>query len=247
MPFVVEEVNIEKDWDELFKCQWAAWTNPPQPFWELMCPVSGEGPAAEAEAIKAGADHLLQLSKYDPNDRWVKVTDIDTGKIIAGALWKICSTNPFRAPPEKFDAFWWPEGSEFRELLNAMFGQMQDYRQKMMNVAHAYLAILFTHPDHRNRGAGSLLTEWGTRKADESGLEAYVESSVMGKPVYEKCGFVVVMGHPGMKFENPNPSDKWKRLVKGLKAQPPTLMWRPSGGKYEAGKTVIPWEGKPRE
>jgi len=106
--------------------------------------------------------------------------------------------------------------------------------------------MLFTHPDHRNRGAGSLLTEWGARKADESGLEAYVEASVMGKSVYEKHGFVV-MSVPELKFENPHPSEEWKRLVQGLRAEPPTLMWRPSGGKYEAGKTVIPWEGKPRE
>lgn len=142
MPLIVENVNFEKDWDELFESQWAAWTNPPQPFWQLMFPVSGDGPGAEAEAKKVGADRQLQLSKSDPNNRWLKVIDTDTGKIVAGALWKIYSTNPFRAPPEKFDAFWWPEGSEFRELINAMFQQMQADRQKMMNVTHACSSLL---------------------------------------------------------------------------------------------------------
>lgn len=107
------------------------------------------------------------------------------------------------------------------------------------------LNILFTHPEHRNRGAGSLLVDWGVRKADESGVEAYVEASTMGKPVYEKYGFVVV-DVLEMKFENPNPSEEWKRFVQRLQAESPALMWRPIGGKYEAGKTIIPWEGKPR-
>jgi len=107
------------------------------------------------------------------------------------------------------------------------------------------LNIIFTHPEHRNRGAGSLLVEWGVRKADEMRVEAYVEAALMGKSVYEKHGFVVV-GHPEMKFENPNPSEEWKRFVQRLQAESLALMWRPIGGKYEAGKRVIPWEGKPR-
>ena len=142
MPLHVEEVNIEKDWTELFECEWAAWTQPPQPFWELLNPVFGDGPEARAEAIKLGAARQLQMTTMDPDNRWIKVTDTDTGKIIAGALWKISTTNPFRAPPKKFDAVWWPEGSEFRQLLNAMFGHLQSHRQKMMNEAHACSSFL---------------------------------------------------------------------------------------------------------
>ena len=90
------------------------------------------------------------------------------------------------------------------------------------------------------------MSEWGAQKADELGLEGYVEASRMGQPVYEKYGFVE-MARPDFQFEYPNPTEKWKELAQRLKAEPPALMWRPSGGKYEAGKTVIPWEGKPRE
>ena len=41
-----------------------------------------------------------------------------------------------------------------------------------------------------------MLIEWGTRQADEAGLECYVEASVMGRPLYEKHGFRVVKELP---------------------------------------------------
>jgi len=137
MPLLVEEVNLEKDYDELFQCQWAAWTNPRQAVWELMSPISGSGPSAEAEAIKAGRDRQLFITNADPSNRWVKVTDTDTGKIVAGALWTMYTTNPYRAPLEKLDAFWWPAGSDLKELVNSMYQQLQAYRSKLMSVAHA--------------------------------------------------------------------------------------------------------------
>ena len=109
------------------------------------------------------------------------------------------------------------------------------------------LNILFTHPDYRNQGAASLLVEWGTREADKRGLEAYVEGTHLGRKVYERYGFVV-MHMAGLKFETPSPSPtaEWRRLVEDMQANPCAIMWRPIGGKYVKGQTVVPWEGRPR-
>lgn len=49
-----------------------------------------------------------------------------------------------------------------------------------------------THPDHHRRGAGSMLISWGTARADEMGLDAYLEASEMGQPLYERHGFKTV-------------------------------------------------------
>ena len=124
--------------------------------------------------------------------------------------------------------------------LNNLLGSLID--------AELALEMLFTHPQHRNRGAGSLLVERGIRKADELGLEAYVEASLMGKSVYEKHGFVM-MDSADKKLDNPNrnPSEEWRRIVAAVQAGSAALMWRPIGGKYESGKTIVPWEGKPRD
>lgn len=54
------------------------------------------------------------------------------------------------------------------------------------------LQILVTHPNHRRRGAGSELIEWGTKRADERGLKCVLMSSPSGLGVYLKHGFKVV-------------------------------------------------------
>lgn len=34
-----------------------------------------------------------------------------------------------------------------------------------------------------------MMLQWGAEQADRAGLESYVESSVMGKPLYERFGY----------------------------------------------------------
>ena len=49
--------------------------------------------------------------------------------------------------------------------------------------------MLATLPEHRDRGAASLLIRWGLDQADRDGLEAYVEASLMEAPIYERFGW----------------------------------------------------------
>lgn len=53
----------------------------------------------------------------------------------------------------------------------------------------AVLQTLVTHPKHERRGAGSLLLKWGCEEADRKGVEAYLEASAVGVPLYERHGF----------------------------------------------------------
>jgi hypothetical protein len=39
-----------------------------------------------------------------------------------------------------------------------------------------------------------MLLEWGTKQADRARLPAFLESSPMGKPLYERMGFRVKEG-----------------------------------------------------
>lgn len=48
-------------------------------------------------------------------------------------------------------------------------------------------------------------------------------------------------------FESSSPGEEWVRLVKQLEENPIAIMWRPAGGKYVKGETVVPWEGAPRK
>ena len=106
------------------------------------------------------------------------------------------------------------------------------------------LAILFVHPEHRRRGAASLLMRWGMEKADELGLEAFVEATDDGKPCYEHHGFTY-MNTVYMDPAKRNPSKKWSEMEKELRTPVHLyLMWRPKGGRFVDGETVVPWDNK---
>lgn len=46
-----------------------------------------------------------------------------------------------------------------------------------------------TDPAYQGKGAGSQLMRWGLKKADEHGLEAFLEASPEAVPLYERLGF----------------------------------------------------------
>jgi ribosomal protein S18 acetylase RimI-like enzyme len=83
----------------------------------------------------------------------------------------------------------WPEGSDV-ELANHFFGTLVSKRRENMGERkHWYLELLATRPEWHGKGAGSQLLRWGLERADEEGLEAYIEASPAGKSLYEKKGY----------------------------------------------------------
>lgn len=108
MPLRLQEVDYSKDFDELIECEWISYENPNQPFFALFFPIHGDGPDARAEAIKEGTARQLEWHKSDPTSYWQKVVN-EEGKIVAGALWKICPTNPFEHE-EHLEVSWYAEG-----------------------------------------------------------------------------------------------------------------------------------------
>ena len=56
-------------------------------------------------------------------------------------------------------------------------------------LSHVDLHMLHADPAFQGRGAGGLLVEWSTKKADELGLPAYLEASPKGYRVYQHYGF----------------------------------------------------------
>lgn len=104
------------------------------------------------------------------------------------------------------------------------------------------IELCFVHPSYRRRGAGRLLVEWGSKKADELGVEAFVESTLDGKPLYESCGFVTMNGFE-LKPTPPEETEELKKLQQDLCFYG-YFMWRPVGGVFEKRKTIIPWEKK---
>ncbi|MCJ1261563.1 hypothetical protein MMC22_001428 [Lobaria immixta] len=241
MPLELQEATSDADFDELVPLQWISYEQPFNPFVILICPTRGTGPTARAESMQESKERQLQWHKADPSSHWLKVVDSDTGKVIGGAEWKVHESDPYAKPPEQpFTAYWWEEG-EKRQFVDAALDQWMAPRMERMRKPHLLLNSCFVHPDHRRRGVGSLLVEWGTKKADEMGVEMFVESTVQGEPLYKRHGFAN-MNDFNLKPSNPNPGEEWKRLEKELGPMHGYFMWRPIGGKYEEGTTIIPWK-----
>lgn len=82
------------------------------------------------------------------------------------------------------------------------------------------------HPSHRRLGIGTQLMEIGVALADQHNLDAWMEASGMGKPLYEKHGFSSV-AEIQFDTEKDGASDTWRRCEHGMKPAPVYAMWRP--------------------
>ena len=123
MPFQAEDVDLDADFDELIKCQWAAFEKPYQGFFHLICPIHGTDTNARDEAIKESTERQLLWSKGDPTGHWQKAVTDNDDKIVGGALWKVYGENPHAEPPPDIPIYWYPEGPQ-RDFAAASLGRL---------------------------------------------------------------------------------------------------------------------------
>lgn len=107
------------------------------------------------------------------------------------------------------------------------------------------LNIIFTLPEHQRRGIGRSIMNWGLAKADELGLDCWLDASKYGYPLYQSVGFMTY-GSNNIHVDMPayyteNQKAEWEHYKKILLPLENAVMWRPTGGKFIIGKTVTPW------
>ena len=150
-------------------------------------------PSAASYSIlaKSRGRELLESS---PRAHHYKVVDTELdNKLVAVAKWHIYEKE--RSEEEVRSDFTLPaqipeECRAAREkFMDGIFKSRWDI---MGTKPHVILDMLSTHPDHCRRGAGSMLVKWGTNKADELGLDCYLEGSSQGRGLYEKHGYQLV-------------------------------------------------------
>ncbi|RYP19388.1 hypothetical protein DL765_003361 [Monosporascus sp. GIB2] len=239
MVLELRDIDPEVDFPALARCLLEAYEDPPQKFLHVFFPIHGPGAEAREAAIQEGAARLKLWHTQDPSSHWQKVVDVETGRMAGGASWNIYKTNPF-AEPHPVEATWFPNDSSrtFAEKALESHGRP---RYQAAQRPHVYLFNVFTHPDYRRRGVGQQLMDWGMKKADELGLELFLDSTPQGRPLYEANGFIYVEENV-ITPTTDNPDEKWKETEDKVGPFTFWLMWRPVGGRYEEGKTAKPWE-----
>ncbi|KAF2815948.1 acyl-CoA N-acyltransferase [Mytilinidion resinicola] len=144
-----------------------------------------DGPSPEVYAQIR--DSVRDQIATDKHVFFLKVTDTDTSEIIAGAKWKV-----FRTEKEVLEELELPSPTPDSdpECWNAFMKLLSDAKRERMALSPYWmLDALSTHPAHHRRGAGAMLIRWGLVRADEEGVETYLEASAMGQPLYERYGF----------------------------------------------------------
>ncbi|KAF9696331.1 hypothetical protein EKO04_005728 [Ascochyta lentis] len=127
---------------------------------------------------------------------YLKCVDTKTGEMIAGARWR----NVKPKDPSASERTWEEVDEGFKrtepydesdpDLFHALHDLFSSNKRNILETrSHYVLDTLVTLPSHERRGAGSMLVRWGTERADEAGVEAYLEASPMGAPMYARHGF----------------------------------------------------------
>lgn len=168
-----------------------------------------EYPPSEGYINKTIDKHIKSI-REEKDITYLKVIDTELdGQMIAGAKWRI---NQKERTEEELQAQLPVPGADeagrqatidFMWYLNRVrkefMGTKPFYCKPCMIGRHSItrlitntlqvLHMLITDPAHHRRGAGGQLVRWGTSQADVAQLPCFLESSVMGRPLYTKCGF----------------------------------------------------------
>jgi hypothetical protein len=85
--------------------------------------------------------------------------------------------------------------------------------------------------------------EVGTDIADQHSIEAWMEASPMGKPLYENYGFRSLY-KVAFDTEKRDASDEWRKCEHEMTPGPIFAMWRPKRGEWRVNGLGVkmPWE-----
>ncbi|KAL4883574.1 hypothetical protein BJY04DRAFT_184910 [Aspergillus karnatakaensis] len=233
------------DFAELVACEVTSFDNPHQSIFRFFYPIFG--PEAEEQKrteLKNLVDLQRQWAVDDPDSVWLKVIDTEqNNKIAGGLLIKVHRQNPFTAKKEKEDsAVWYPAGSQ-REYIDEAMKIFNEPRERFMQRPHLYSYIGFVLPEYRQQGIADMLLEEECRRADEHGLEAYMEAvTAMGVPIFMRHGFIPFR-KVAVEPKRESPDEEWREMERKMQPLRFWPMWRPQYGKFVQGVTTPPWEG----
>ncbi|CAL3966880.1 unnamed protein product [Diplocarpon coronariae] len=195
----------EADLPAIARSQMAAF-HPIDPIHALMYP--SPTPVPESVISQIVTRHIASWRSKPTGSTWLIVTDPSQPKdaqgrdlVIAAAKWIFLAEDEeedeerwsapeitWAAQPQEGEQ-WDVPGAHDVEYIAWIMQQFYADRRLHVRGAGAVLDLCFTHPSFQKMGAGKLLVGWGTRKADELGVPAWVEGSVFGRGLYQKFGF----------------------------------------------------------
>ncbi|KAF7182822.1 hypothetical protein CNMCM7691_002483 [Aspergillus felis] len=245
MRFQLSEVHHDTDeFEEVVACEVASFEHPQQSIFRFFYPIFGHESEVEKQtAFRNLVELQRQWSRDDPDVVWIQAIDTqNNNKVVGGLLMKVHKEN---RPAQKDDdehqsAFWYPAGSQ-RKYIDECLRIFTAPHEKYMQRPHVYLYIGFVLPEYRQQGVADMFLADACRRADELGIEAWLESVVaMGVPIYMRHGFIPFRKH-AVEPQAERPDDEWKDMEEKMQPLRFWPMWRPPHGKFVPGETNPPW------
>lgn len=198
MSFELKNVPVE-ELHKMIAAERYAFETPLQPIFRLYCPVINNDP--QKTIAETAAREQEQAKDPDPNvgNIWIKAVrsqDPETIEtLVGGAQWIFLAerSTSLEADVESFSRRH-PEGGA-RLFAAQSYHILRECEERNRlattgNGPYATLGSFFTLPEFRKMGIGHLLMQWGLEKADEKGLDIWIEAAPPAVPFYERHGFV---------------------------------------------------------
>ncbi|EME89491.1 uncharacterized protein MYCFIDRAFT_26280 [Pseudocercospora fijiensis CIRAD86] len=182
-----------------------------EPVWDAMWPNHWT-----EEGKRQGVERMLKIKNTDPCTTYIKAVDSETGEILGMAKWLVFNEKlPASRTFEGGTGDYWPDEEEARyaKTMAEIFVRERNAYIESTKGKIVSLDILTVDPAHQRKQVGDALVKWGLAKADELGYDAIVESSVYGRRLYEKNGYVwqkdVTIQVPGYEGKRPAGGFAW--------------------------------------
>ncbi|KAJ5390529.1 GNAT family acetyltransferase [Penicillium cataractarum] len=198
MCFNVEDVSVE-ELPDMIAAERYAFETPLQPIFRLYCPIIDND--REKAIADTAAKEQARARNPDVNekDMWIKAVSSQESetdeKLVGGAQWIFISngSSDLKDHIESL-AKRHPEGGArlFAEQSFRILCECEERNRLGITGTGPYatLGSFFTLPEYRKLGIGHLLMQWGLEKADEKGLDVWIEAAPPAVPFYERHGFI---------------------------------------------------------
>jgi hypothetical protein len=133
MPLTLEVVTKESDFDEILPVLYAAFGDPFNSLRRWFIPVH----TTVEEAIEGSKQRNIKSWKEHDSITWLKVVDIETGKIIGAAEWEVRKqVGPTPQPQAPITAYWHREGSEEKNFAGKLVTELKGFMKERMTRPH---------------------------------------------------------------------------------------------------------------
>ncbi|KAF2151540.1 hypothetical protein K461DRAFT_321766 [Myriangium duriaei CBS 260.36] len=158
-----------------------------------------------AEQRERNTKAFQMMMTKDPTQIWLKVTELTTGKIVAGSMWRL---DPAVAPKITLESWprpWLDNDLQMKKRVMQWTEEIFAIKKQLFIQPQLMLGMMFTARESRRQGAGTLMMQWGCDLADHLFLPIWLTTTPTGRYLYERFGFKIhYKGHvsePFMKRE----------------------------------------------